>query len=87
MDRRQSSGPGKAVQLSQGQEPRALDVLAAALAETEEFSAAAELAQQASTMALLRGDEALADAIGQRARLYRQRLPYRQPAPPLPAGQ
>ena len=77
----------KAVELSQGQEPRALDALAAALAETEEFSAAAQVSQRASTLAAQRGDEALAGAIRQRTRLYRQRLPYREPAPPLPASQ
>ena len=70
-----------AIQYSKGQEPRAFDALAAGLAETEEFPAAVAAAEQASTMALLRNDDALADAIGQRARLYRQGLPYRQPAP------
>ena len=70
----------KAIQLSSGQEVRAFDALAAALAETQEFSAAVEAAEQASAMALLRSDAALADAIGQRARLYRQGLLYRQPA-------
>ena len=76
----------RAIQLSGGQEPRAFDALAAALAETEKFSAAVDAAEQASTIALARNDEALADAIEQRTRLYRQGLPYRQPASPLPAG-
>ena len=53
----------RAVQLSGGQEPRAFDALAAALAETEKFSAAVEAAEQASAMALARDDDALADAI------------------------
>ena len=75
----------RAIQLSGGQEPCAFDALAAALAETEKFSAAVEAAEQASTMALARGDAALADAIEQRTRLYRQGLPYRQPASPRPA--
>ena len=70
----------RAIRLSDGQEPRAFDALAAALAETEEFSAAVDAAEQASTIALTRGDAALADAIEQRTRLYRQGLPYRQPA-------
>ena len=39
-----------------------------------------------STMALARNDTALADAIDQRTRLYRQGLPYRQPAPSLPSA-
>ena len=64
---------------------RAFDALAAALAETEQFSAAVDAAEQASTMALARNDAALADAIGQRTRLYRQGLPYRQPAAAVPA--
>ena len=42
----------RAIQLSKGQEVRAFDALAAALAETEEFSAAVDAAEQASTMAL-----------------------------------
>ncbi len=72
----------RSIQLSKGQEPRAIDALAAALAESGEFSAAVETAEQASTIALTRNDEALADAIGQRARLYRQGSPYRQLAAP-----
>ncbi len=76
----------RAIQFSKGQEPRAFDALAAALAETGEFSAAIDAAEQASTLALLHNDDALADAIGQRTRLYRQGLPYRQSAT-LPAGQ
>ena len=70
----------RAIQLSGGQEVRAFDALAAALAETGEFSAAVDAAERASTMALVRNDDALADAIEQRTRLYRQGLPYRQPA-------
>ena len=58
----------------------AFDALAAALAETNEFSAAVDAASQASTLALLRNDSALADAIDSRTRLYREGLPYREPA-------
>jgi protein O-mannosyl-transferase len=76
----------RAIERSDGQELRALDALAAALAETQEFSAAVETAEHASTMALARGDAALADAIGQRTRLYRQGLPYRQPESQPPAA-
>jgi serine/threonine-protein kinase len=76
----------RAVQLSGGQEVRAFDALAAALAETEKFSAAVAAASHASALALARNDEALASAIDQRTRLYRQGLPYREPASPRPAG-
>ena len=76
----------RAIERSDGQEVRAFDALAAGLAETEKFSAAVDAADQASTIALTRGDEALANAIEQRTRLYRQGLPYRQPASSQPAG-
>ncbi len=56
----------KAVDLSKSQELRAFDALAAGLAETGDFPAAIDAAEQASTMALLRGEAALADAIEQR---------------------
>jgi cytochrome c-type biogenesis protein CcmH/NrfG len=72
----------RAVQFSGRQEPHALDALAAALAETEQFPAAIATAERASALALARGDEALAGAIDQRTRQYRQDLPYRQPANP-----
>ena len=75
-----------AIELSNGQEPRAFDALAAALAETEKFSAAVRAADQASTMALMQDDETLADAIAERIRLYRQGLPFRQSAARLPAA-
>jgi tetratricopeptide (TPR) repeat protein len=68
-----------AIQLSGGQDARAFDALAAALAETGEFSAAVDVAEQASAQALARGDAELVDAIEQRLRQYRQGLPYRQP--------
>jgi tetratricopeptide (TPR) repeat protein len=68
----------QATQLSGGQEPRTLDALAAALAENKEFSAAVETAEQASKLAQARNDQALADAIRQRTRLYRQGMPYRE---------
>ena len=75
----------RAVQLSGGREARAFDALAAALAETEEFSAAVEAAEQASAIALIRNDDALASAIQQRTRLYRLGQPYREPAQPQSA--
>jgi tetratricopeptide (TPR) repeat protein len=70
----------KAVELSSGQEVHVFDALAAALAETGNFSAAVETAERASAMALVRNDDSLIDAIEQRTRLYRGGLPYRQPA-------
>ncbi len=76
----------RAAQQSGGKEPQALDSLAAALAETNDYSAAAEAAEQASAIARSREDNALANAIEQRARLYRQSLPYRQSASRLSVG-
>ena len=75
-----------AIQLSKGQEPHAWDTLAAALAETGEFSAAVETAEQASTLALLRNDDALAGAIAQRTRLYRRGLAVSPAGVACPAG-
>jgi tetratricopeptide (TPR) repeat protein len=76
----------QAIQLSGGQDPHTFDALAAALAETEKFSAAAEVADQASALALAHGDDALVDAIEQRTRLYRQGLPYRKPVSSSPTA-
>ena len=76
----------RAIQRSSGQEVRAFDALAAALAEQGQFPAAVDAAEQASTIALTRGDQVLADAIGERTRLYRQGSPYRQPISASPAG-
>jgi tetratricopeptide (TPR) repeat protein len=68
----------RAIRLSGGREPRAFDALAAALAESKNFSAAVEVAEQASAAALVRGDSKLIESLAERARLYRQSLPYRQ---------
>ena len=70
----------RAIQLSGGQEVRAFDALAAALAETEKFPAAVDAAEHAAAIAQAHGDKVLVDAIEQRSRLYHQGLPYRQPA-------
>ncbi len=75
----------RAIELSHGREVRAFDALAAGLAESEQFTSAVGVAQQASVMALARGDDALAEEIVQRAQLYRQSLPYRQPVSHAPA--
>ncbi|HEX4144799.1 MAG TPA: tetratricopeptide repeat protein [Pirellulales bacterium] len=77
----------RAIERSGGEELRAFDALAAALAATGEFSAAIETAEQASAMAQASGDAALADAIDQRTLLYRQGLPYQQPASRASTGQ
>jgi tetratricopeptide (TPR) repeat protein len=69
----------RSIELSGGQDPHAFDALAAALAEIKNFPAAIQAADQASALALSRGDKALVDAIGERGRLYRQDLPYREP--------
>jgi tetratricopeptide (TPR) repeat protein len=73
----------KAIQLSGGHEARPFDALAAALADIEKFSTAVEAAEQASAVAQDRNDNALVDAIAKRTSLYRQGLPYRQPASAL----
>jgi protein O-mannosyl-transferase len=64
-----------------GREPRVLDALAAALAETKQFPAAIDAADQAALIALAQNQETLSNAIAQRRRLYRQGLPFRQPRP------
>jgi protein O-mannosyl-transferase len=74
----------RAVTVSDAEEVRAFDALAAALAETGDFSAAIKAADEAAGMALARGNTALAETIDERARLYRQGLPYHQPAPVEP---
>ena len=71
----------RAVALSRGGDIRALDALAAALAEAGNFPAATRAAEQASALALARRDKALCDAIDGRLRLYRQGVPYHA-APP-----
>ena len=70
----------RAIQCSGEREVRAFDALAAALAETGKFAAAVDVADRASAMALAKNDDALVDAIEQRASLYRRGLPYRQGA-------
>jgi Flp pilus assembly protein TadD len=57
---------------------RVLDCLAAALAETGQFSLAKEVAAQAEAAARRDNDTALARAIHQRLRLYDTRTPYRE---------
>ena len=68
----------KAVELTKDKDLRALDVLAAALAESGQFPAAVDVAWRASIAAMAQDEAALSDALGERVRLYRQGLPYRQ---------
>ena len=75
----------KAVEFCQGQDPHALDALAAAHAKARDFSAAIDAAEKASVAAMTQKNVALGDAIGRRLRLYRKHVPYREPAPLLPA--
>jgi tetratricopeptide (TPR) repeat protein len=55
----------------------ALDVLAAALADTGEFAEAVDRAQAAQQLAQASGQEALAGRIQQRGQLYAKKQPYR----------
>ena len=64
MERGRSNWPAERSSFPAAKSARAFDALAAALAETEEFSAAVDAAEQASTMALTRGD----DSVGRRHR-------------------
>jgi protein O-mannosyl-transferase len=68
----------KATRLSHSQDPGALDALAAALAESAQFTAATDAAEQAAAIAQRRGAEALAQAIQSRLALYRQNSPFHE---------
>ncbi|HTU27532.1 MAG TPA: tetratricopeptide repeat protein, partial [Pirellulales bacterium] len=72
----------KAVQFSGGRELRALDALAAALAESGDYAAAVEASERASAMALVQRDFALSEAIDDRTQLYLQGRPYHEPPKP-----
>lgn len=61
--------------------PWMLDTLAAARANAEQFSAAAETAGKALELAEQAGNAALAEEIRGRLALYRAGKPYRQPSP------
>ena len=67
----------RSVQLSGGNDPKALDVLAAALAESNRFSDAIEQAKRALSLASHAQDKQLADAVAARIALYQKRVPYR----------
>lgn len=67
-----------AVALSGGREPRFLRTLAAAYAESGQFSDALAVAQQAVAIATMQGKTDLATRLKQDLLLYRGRLPLRQ---------
>jgi tetratricopeptide (TPR) repeat protein len=64
-----------------GQNPQALDALAAAYAEAGRFEDAIETGEQASRLAAPLGNQDLANQIDERLELYRSQQPYRSPAP------
>lgn len=61
------------------QDPQALDLLAAALAESGDFDRAAGLAQRALLSARSQGQHGLAAQIATRLGLYQEKKPFRQP--------
>ena len=63
----------------------ALDAQAAALAELGRFEAAAETGLRALDIAREHESPDRVPALEQRLRSYRERRPYRDPAPPVPA--
>ena len=67
-----------AVRLTRRSDPRALDALAAALAETGRRKEAARVAREARALAGAAGQAALAAAIDARGALYERGLPYRE---------
>jgi tetratricopeptide (TPR) repeat protein len=71
----------EAVQLSGGREPRFLRTLAAAYAESSQFSEACALAQQAATIATTEGKIDVADRLKNDLVLYRRGLPLRESTP------
>ena len=76
----------EACRLTGDADPRALDALAAAYAETGRFDIARETAQKALDLARKGGDQRLTPAILARLRLYRRDRPFREPPPrPSPA--
>jgi tetratricopeptide (TPR) repeat protein len=67
------------VKLTKGENPAALDAMAAAYAEAGRWSEAVETAKKAHSLAKERGLRA-AERIEERLRLYEQKKPYRQKA-------
>jgi tetratricopeptide (TPR) repeat protein len=71
----------RAVRLTDGREPAILGTLAAAYAEAGRFSEAVETAERAVSLAVARGDTALADTLRARIKLYQAGSPYRETRP------
>jgi tetratricopeptide (TPR) repeat protein len=71
----------EAVQLSGGREPRFLRTLAAAYAESDRFSEALAVAQQAVVIARMQGKTDVANRLEKDLVLYRGRLPARETFP------
>lgn len=69
---------GRAVELTNRQDPRALDTLAIAYAAVGDFEAEIETAEAAITQATATAQEPLANQIRQRLRSYQQRQPYEE---------
>jgi hypothetical protein len=70
-----------AVRLTGRADARALDALAAALAETRRTSDAVRVADEARRLAAASGQKDLAVAIAARRALYEKGLPYRETRP------
>src|SRR5438067_9723993 len=68
----------EAVQLSGGREPRFLRTLAAACAESGQFSEAVAVARQAAAIATMQGKTDVANRLEKDLVLYRGRLPLRE---------
>jgi tetratricopeptide (TPR) repeat protein len=73
-------------EITQYNQPLALDALAAAYAETGRLNEAVLTAEKALGLALDRGPEELADGLKKRLALYRKGLPYRQTLSPESSG-
>ncbi len=67
----------RAAQLSTGEDPAALDALAAAYAEVGRFPTAAETARQALAIARQQGNQPLVEALAGRLESYGRRVPFR----------
>ncbi len=72
----------QAVELSSGQDPIALDTLAAAYAEAKHFSEAVQTARQALELATEQQKLAAAEAIRAKLQLYEAGKPFRPPPQP-----
>jgi tetratricopeptide (TPR) repeat protein len=75
----------RAVELSGGKDPQALDALAAAYAEAKRFPEAVETVKKAIELAARQGSPDLAERKA-RLRLYEAGTPFRETWPPLAAS-